>query len=91
MKEQYTKVYIIFLYHIHLYYDVGVSFLGYTYKVNNNKLIIKYNKKTIGKINKKLKYLKKHNYRKYILSLDSYKGYFKRSNTKLKTNICAKK
>lgn len=71
--------------------DVGVSFLGYTYKVNNNKLIIKYNKKTISKINKKLKYLKKHNYNKYILSLNSYKGYFNRSNTKLKANICSKK
>lgn len=64
--------------------DVGVSFLGYTYKVNNNKVIIKYNKKTISKISKRLKYLKKHNYNKYILSLNSYKGYFKRSNTKLK-------
>ena len=50
-------------------------------------MIIKYNKKTISKINKKLKYLKKHNYNKYILSLNSYKGYFNRSNTKLKTNI----
>ena len=65
--------------------DVGVSFLGYTYKVNNNKVIIKYNKKTISKISKRLKYLKKHNYNKYILSLNSYKGYFKRSNTKLKS------
>ena len=62
---------------------VGVSFLGYTYKVNNNKIIIKYNKKTISKINKRLKYLKKHNYNKYISSLNSYKGYFKRSNTNL--------
>lgn len=63
---------------------VGVFFLGYTYKVNNNKVIIKYNKKTISNINKRLKYLKKYNYNKYILSLNSYKGYFKRSNTKLK-------
>ena len=63
---------------------VGVFFLGYTYKVNNNKIIIKYNKKTISKINRRLKYLKKYNYNKYILSLNSYKGYFKRSNTKLK-------
>ena len=72
--------------------NIGVSFLGYTYKVNNNKIIIKYNKKTISKINRRLKYLKKYNYNvihnmdyhDYILSLNSYKGYFKRSNTKLK-------
>lgn len=62
--------------------DNGVSFLGYTYKTNKNKIIIKCSKKNIINIKKKLKYLKKNNYEKYLLSLSSYYGYIKRSNIK---------
>lgn len=47
-------------------------FLGYTYKIYNNKIIIKCSKKNIVNIKKKLKYLKKNNYEKYLLSLSSY-------------------
>lgn len=67
-------------------YDIkkGVEILGYKYKYNNNHLVIKYNKQTLTRINKRLKYLKKHNFNKYINSLNSYQGFFKRSNTKLK-------
>ena len=57
-------------------------FLGYTYKINHNKIIIKCSKKNIIYIKKKLKYLKNNNYEKYLLSISSYYGYIKRSNIK---------
>lgn len=61
----------------------GVSFLGYTFKTKNNKLIIKYNRNTSRKITKKLKNLKKFDYEKYIHSKASYKGFLMRCNTNL--------
>lgn len=68
--------------------SVGFSFLGYTYKIKNNKLIIGYNKKTITKINKRLLFLKKENKVKYMKTLASYYGYFLKKgdvNFKMKT------
>lgn len=54
----------------------GVSFIGYTYKVINNKLFISCKKDTIKRIEKKLVYLKENDIRKYKRSLGSYYGYF---------------
>ncbi len=61
----------------------GISFLGYNYYIKNNKLIIKYNNKTIRIINRKLKKLYIVNYNSYYKSIMSYNGYFKLCNTKL--------
>ena len=62
----------------------GISFLGYMFKLNkNNKLIVRYNNKTIRRINKRLKNLYKYDYEKYVNSYGSYKGYLYLSNTKL--------
>ncbi len=57
----------------------GFNFLGYRFKYND-LLSVCCNKKTLSGVNKKLKYLYKFNYYKYILSLSSYKGYFSRQN-----------
>ena len=78
----------------------GISFLGYMFKLNkNNKLIVRYNNKTIRRINRRLKNLYKYDYEKYLKSYGSYKGYLYLSNTKLYTeylsdyykfeNVCA--
>ena len=53
----------------------GISFLGYTYKIENGKFVIKFRKKTFEKINKKLKHLKKYDILKYYKSYASYFGY----------------
>lgn len=65
----------------------GISFLGYKYKVVNNKFKIYYNKKTIRKINRKLVNLKKHDLLKYYHSFGSYYGYLNKIN---KFNKCFK-
>ena len=62
----------------------GIVFLGYKFKLNKNKLEIRYNNKTIRRIEKKLKNLKIYNIEKYNKSLGSYKGYFKLCNTNIK-------
>ena len=54
----------------------GFSFLGYTYKVINNKLHISCKKATRLRIDKKLSYLKENDNLKYRKSLGSYYGYF---------------
>lgn len=65
----------------------GISFLGYMFKLNkNNRLIVRYNNKTIRRINKRLKNLYKYDYEKYVKSYGSYKGYLYLSNTKLYTD-----
>lgn len=65
----------------------GISFLGYMFKLNqNNKLIVRYNNKTIRRINRRLKNLYKYDYEKYVKSYGSYKGYLYLSNTKLYTD-----
>lgn len=61
----------------------GISFLGYTYFFKNNKLIVKYNNDTIKRIDRKLKKNYYHDFNSYYSSLNSYKGYFTKSNTKL--------
>ncbi len=60
----------------------GISFLGYTF-ILNNKLIIKYNNNTIRRIAKRLIKYKKYDYEKYIKSKASYKGFLSRCNTRL--------
>ena len=54
----------------------GFSFLGYTYKVINNKLKVSCYKKTYMKIKKKLEYLKEYKPIQYMKTLASYYGYF---------------
>ena len=58
----------------------GFSFLGYTYKVCNNKLQISCYKKTSKRIVKKLNYLKNNEPIKYGKTLSSYYGYFINKN-----------
>lgn len=55
--------------------DTGISFVGYKYKIENGKFKIKYRKKTIKKINKKLNILKKYDLFKYYKTYGSYYGY----------------
>ncbi len=70
----------------------GVSFLGYTYCIKNNKLLIRYDNTTIKTINRKINKLYKDNFNDYYKSVCSYKGYFTRCNTNLYfdkySNIC---
>lgn len=54
---------------------IGISFVGYKYKIENGKFKIKYKKKTIRKINKKLSILKKYDLFKYYKTYGSYYGY----------------
>ena len=61
----------------------GVSFLGYVFKINNGKIIIRYNNQTIRRITKKLKNLKLHDLEKFQRSKGSYQGYFNLTNTRI--------
>ena len=61
----------------------GISFLGYTYSIKNNRLLIRYDNNTIRSINKKLKKEYENNFNDYYKSITSYKGYFIRCNTNL--------
>ena len=61
----------------------GVTFLGYTFKSKNNKLIIRYNTQTSRRIARRLKNLKRFDYEKYLRSKASYKGYLMKCNTSL--------
>lgn len=61
----------------------GVSFLGYTYTITSNKLLVRYDNNTIRRIDKKLKYLFDNDFVSYYSSISSYKGYFIRCNTNL--------
>lgn len=61
----------------------GVSFLGYTYTLTSNKLLVRYDNNTIRRIDKKLKYLFDNDFNSYYSSISSYKGYFIRCNTNL--------
>lgn len=55
----------------------GMSFIGYRY-ISNEKFILKYKSKTIYKIRKKLKLLKKNDLKKYYSSYGSYYGYLRK-------------
>ena len=57
----------------------GFTFLGYTFKIDNN-LTIKCANKTYYRIKRYLKKLKKYNPEKYKRSIASYKGYLAKSN-----------
>lgn len=59
----------------------SVNFLGYNFKVFNNKLIIRYRSDTIKRVNKRLKNLKVYDNEMYLKSVVSYKGYFLLCNT----------
>lgn len=60
----------------------GFNFLGYSFKEEKGKLLIRASNKTKIKINRNLSYLKKKNSLKYERSLISYKGYFMRLSRK---------
>lgn len=61
----------------------GVTFLGYTFKTNKNKIIIRYNTATSRRIARRLKNLKRFDYEKYEKSKASYKGFLSKCNTSL--------
>lgn len=61
----------------------GVSFLGYTYMLNNKRLFIRYDNNTIKKIRRKISFLYDHDFNLYYKSIASYKGYFAKCNTSL--------
>ena len=61
----------------------GVNFLGYNFKINK-KLIIKYRKDTIKRVNKKIINLFLYNIDFLIKSFGSYKGYLSMCNTRIK-------
>lgn len=61
----------------------GVSFLGYTYTLTSNKLLVRYDNSTIKKIRRKINYLYDNDFVSYYSSISSYKGYFIRCNTNL--------
>ena len=63
----------------------GISFLGYKFKLINNKYIeIRYNNQTIRKITKKLKKLYIYDKEQFKKSFGSYQGYLKLSTTNFK-------
>lgn len=62
----------------------GIDFVGFNFRCYNSKVIIKYKKSTFISIRKKLRYYKINNYKKYLLSKCSYKGYLLRCNTMCK-------
>lgn len=62
----------------------SINFLGYNFKVFNNKLIIRYRSDTIKRVNKRLKNLKAYDNEMYLKSVASYKGYFLLCNTIVK-------
>lgn len=61
----------------------GINFLGYNFKINKGKILIRYNNMTIRRINKNLKKNKENDFELYLKSKHSYKGYFLRCNTNL--------
>lgn len=61
----------------------GFSFIGYKYKVINNKLHITCKKDTYLKIQKRLLYLKVNDITQYRKSLGSYYGYFEVATPKV--------
>lgn len=61
----------------------GVGFLGYTYNLTSNKLLVRYDNSTIKKIRRKISYLYDSDFDYYYRSISSYKGYFIRCNTNL--------
>ena len=61
----------------------GVSFLGYSFCISNNKLLVRYHNKTIHRINLNLKKKRNENFEIFLRSKASYKGYFYRCNTAL--------
>ena len=61
----------------------GISFLGYTFKVTDNGLKIRYNNATIRRISRHLRGKKVKDYNHFFKSKASYIGYFKKCNTAL--------
>jgi len=58
--------------------SAGFSFLGYSYRVVNNKLRMSYRKSTYKKIQKRLKLLEEKDMVKYYRAYASYYGYLKK-------------
>ncbi len=66
--------------------SVGINFLGYSFRLRNSKLMIRYSNQTIRRVNRQLKRNKRCDYELYLRSKNSYKGYFMKCNTKLYIN-----
>lgn len=62
----------------------GINFLGYNFKINNNKLIIRYRNDTIKRVRKRLYNLFIYDKDMYIKSKASYKGYLMFCNTNMR-------
>lgn len=67
---------------IHIFNN-GFTFLGYTYRIVNGKIIKRSKNDTRKRIKRKLKFLKLNDYQKYFLSIISYKGFFGKKFIKL--------
>lgn len=63
----------------------GFNFVGTNYRIINNKLIIRPNKKTLLKIKRNLN--SNYNYFNKLKSIASYNGYFKRFNISIGDNF----
>ena len=64
--------------------NTGITFLGYKYKIENNRFVVSYRRKTIRKIKHKLEILKKHDLVQYYRSYGSYYGYLNKVTVKAK-------
>ena len=64
--------------------NTGITFLGYKYKIENNRFVVSYRRKTIRKIKHKLEILKKHDLVQYYRSYGSYYGYLNKVIVKAK-------
>lgn len=64
--------------------NTGITFLGYKYKIENNRFVISYRRKTIRKIKHRLEILKKHDLVQYYRSYGSYYGYLNKVTVKTK-------
>ena len=67
----------------------GINFLGYSFKINNNKIIIRYRNDTIKRVRKRLNNLFIYDKNMYIKSKSSYKGYLMFCNTNVKYKYMA--
>lgn len=66
---------------------IGVSLLGFTFRIHNGKLIIRLKNETARRINRRLKSLRKKDSIKFLKSNVSYKGYYMKCNTNLKMEV----
>ena len=59
----------------------GITFIGYSFILKNNKLVIRINNKGKTRIKRKIKYLSIYDKEKLIMVKASYYGYMKIANS----------